>query len=275
MTTPWPFAQWGLDIMGPFPMALRQLKFLVVGINYFTKWVEDEALATITEKNIRNFIWRNIICRYGIPRVLISNNGKQFDNSAFRDFYSKLGIKNHYSSPAHLQANGQVEVTNRSLLKIIKTRLEGAKGIWPDELPSILWAYRTTIRTPTGETPFRLAYGTDAVIPTEVGLTSYRVENYNKDNEEALRLQLDLVDEVRATAEQRLVRYQNLMAKYYNSNVRRRDFQVGNIVLRKVMGAAKDPLQGKLAPNWEGPYKITSWQRKGTYHLEMLDGRKL
>ena len=126
----------------------------------------------------------------------------------FRDFCSELGIKNHYSSPAHPQANGQVEVTNRSLLKIIKTRLEGAKGIWPDELPSVLWAYRTTTRTPTGETPFRLAYGTEAVIPAKVGLTSYRVESYDEDmNKEGMRLQLDLLDEVRATAEQRLARY--------------------------------------------------------------------
>ena len=76
MTAPWPFAQWGLDIMGPFPMAVRQLKFLVVGIDYFTKWVETEALATITEKNIRSFVWRNIILRYRIPRVIVSDNGK-------------------------------------------------------------------------------------------------------------------------------------------------------------------------------------------------------
>ena len=134
----------------------------------------------------------------------------------------------------------------------------------------------TIVRTPTGETPFRLAYGNDAVIPVEVGLTSYRVENYaERRNEEAIRFQLDLVDEVRATAEQRLVRYQNLMAKHYNFNVRHRDFQVRDVVLRKVMGATKDPSQGKLGPNWEGPYRITSRQRKGTYHLETLDGRKL
>ena len=116
--------------------------------------MEPEALTTITEKNIRSFVWRNIICKYGIPRVLASNNGKQFNNNAFRDFCSELGIKNHYSSTTHLQANGQEEVMNLSLLKIIKTRLEGAKGIWPEELPSILWAYRTTARTPTEETPF-------------------------------------------------------------------------------------------------------------------------
>ena len=83
-------------------MAMRQLKFLVVGIDYFTKWVEVEVLATITKKNIRSFVWRNIICKYEIPKVLVSENGKQFDNNAFRDFCSELGIKNHYSSPAHL-----------------------------------------------------------------------------------------------------------------------------------------------------------------------------
>ena len=102
MTPPWPFIQWGLYIMGPFPTVVRQLKFLVVGINYFTKWVEAKALATITEKNIQTFVWRNIICRYGILKVLVSDNGRQFGNNTFRDFCSEPSIKNHYSSPAHL-----------------------------------------------------------------------------------------------------------------------------------------------------------------------------
>nr|XP_023914203.1 uncharacterized protein LOC112025750 [Quercus suber] len=127
-------------------------------------------------------------------------------------------IKNHYSSPAHPQANGQVEVTYRSLLKILKTQLEGAKGIWPEKLPSILWAYRTTTRTSTGETPFRLMYESKAVIPAEVKLTSYRTDNHDESkNDKAMHLQLDLVDEVRVTIEQRLTRYQDRMAKHYNS----------------------------------------------------------
>ena len=93
---------------------------------------------------------------------------------------------------------------NRSLLKIIKTRLEGTKGIWPKELPSILWAYRTTARMPIGETPFRLTYESEAIIPTEIELTSYKVDNHDeRKNNEAMRLQLDLVDEVKAMAEQR------------------------------------------------------------------------
>ena len=194
--------------MGPFPTVVRQLKFLVVGIDYFTKWMEAEALATIIEKNVWSFVWRSIICRYRIPRVLVSDNGKQFDNESFRDFCSQLGIKNHYSLPAHPQANRQVEVTNWSLLKIIKTRLKGAKGIWSDELPSVLWGYRTTARTLTGETPFRLAYRSEAVIPAEIGLTSFKVVNHNASrNDEAMRLQLDLVDEVKTTTEQRLAQY--------------------------------------------------------------------
>ena len=131
---------------------------------------------------------------------------------------------------------------NQSLLKIIKTRLEGAKGIWLEELPSVLWAYRTTARTPTGETTFQLTYRNEAVIPAEIGLISYRVDNHDEGrNDEAIRLQLDLVDEVRAMAEQRLVRYQDRMTKYYNSRVRHRDFKVGDLVLRKVMDVVRDP----------------------------------
>ena len=88
--------------MVPFLIALRQLNFLIVGIDYFTKWVEAEALATIIEKNVRSFVWKNIIYRYGISRVLVSDNEKQFDNDSFRDFCSQLGIKNHYSSYTYL-----------------------------------------------------------------------------------------------------------------------------------------------------------------------------
>ena len=199
--------------MGPLPIAIRQLKFLVIGIDCFTKLVEIKALTTITKKNV---------------------------------------------------------------LKIIKTQLEGEKGTWPEELPSILWVYRTTTRTPIGETSFRLAYWSEAIILAVVRLTSYRVENHNESrNNVAICLQLDLVDEVRAIAEQRLARYQNLMAKHYNTRDRHRDFQVRDLVLRKVTGAIRDPSKGKLGLNWEGPYKITSWQRKGTYHLETLEGQKL
>ena len=102
------------------------------------------SVTTITEAKVISFVWKNIICRFGIPHDIISDNGKQFDNHKFPKICQDLGVKNHHSSLRHPQANGQTKVMNRSLLKIIKTRLEGAKG--PEELQNVLWAYRTTTR---------------------------------------------------------------------------------------------------------------------------------
>ena len=161
-------------------------------------------------------------------------------------------------------------------MKIIKTRLEGANGVWPDELLGVLWAYKTAVRTPTGETPFRLAYGSEAVILAEVHMANHRVMKYqDKDNEEQLRLNLDLIDEVRMDAEQRTVRYKNLMAKQYDAMVKPRCFNIGDLILKRVSLTTKNPAHGKLGPNWEGPYRVINRKRQRSYYLETLDGRKL
>ena len=76
MMAPWPFAQWGLDILGPFPLGMWQMKFLVMGIDYFTKWVEVEPLASITQQNVKSFVWKNIVYKFGVPRVLVFDNGR-------------------------------------------------------------------------------------------------------------------------------------------------------------------------------------------------------
>ena len=128
----------------------------------------------------------------------MSNNGKQFDNPKFRDFCAKLGIRNYYSSPAHPQSNGQAEVTIRTLKAALKTKLGGLKGKCVEYLPEVLWAYRTTRKSTTKETPFTLAFGIEAVAPVEIGLKSPRIELESvEQNEEALRLNLDLLDEKR------------------------------------------------------------------------------
>ena len=208
--------------------------------------------------------------------MLVSDNGRQFDNTPFRDFCEQLGINNHYSSPSHPQANGQVEVANRSLLKIIKTRFEGAKGVWPDKLPGVLQTYRMTVRTPIGETPFKLAYGSEAVIPAEVLVANHRVMKYqDEENEEQLRLNLDLIDEVRMDAEQRTTRYKSLMTRQYDAMVKPKHFNIGDLVLKRVFLATRNPAHGKLGPNWEGPYRVVNFKRQGSYYLEALNGRKL
>ena len=130
--------------------------------------------------------------------MLVSDNRKQFDNLKFKNFCAEIGIKNYYSSPAHPQSNGQAEVTIRTLKATLKTKLENLKGKWVDYLPEVLWAYRTTRKSATQETPFALAFSTEAVAPVEVGLKSPRVEFANVEhNEESLRLNLDLLEEKR------------------------------------------------------------------------------
>ena len=127
---------------------------------------------------------------------MVSNNGKQFDNPKFRNFCAKLGIRNYYLSPTHPQSNGQAEVTIKALKAVLKTKLEGLKGKWVEYLPEVLWAYRTTHKSATQETLFALAFGIEAVALVEIGLKSPRIELASVEhNEEALRLNLDLLDE--------------------------------------------------------------------------------
>ena len=109
------------------------------------------------------------------------------------------------------------------MLKIIKTRREGAKGVWPNELLGVLWAYRTIVRTPTGGTPSKLAYGSKAVIPAKMHMANYKVTMYqDKDDEGQLRLNLNLIDEVRTNADKRIARYKNLMTRQYDAMVKSR-----------------------------------------------------
>ena len=162
-------------------------------------------------------------------------------------------------------------MANQSLLKkIIKTRLEGAKGVSPDELSGVLWAHRTTVRTPTGETPFKLAYGNELVTPAEVHMANHKVMKYQDEkNEEQLRLNLDLIDEVRMDAKQRTARYKNLMARQHDVMVKLMRFNIGDLVLKRVSFVTKNPAHEKLGPNWEGPYKVINCKRQRSYYLRL------
>ena len=140
VNSPWSFAQWGLDILGPFPRATGNRRLVLVAVDYFTKWVEAEALANIQDVDMKKFVWKNIVTRFGVPDLLILDNGLQFDSKAIRTFCSNLGIKNRYSTPAYPQNNGQAEAVNKTILNGLRRRLDGAKGRWAEELPNVLWA---------------------------------------------------------------------------------------------------------------------------------------
>ncbi|KAK3026891.1 hypothetical protein RJ639_041360 [Escallonia herrerae] len=232
-------------------MATGQRRFVIVAIDYFTKWTEAESLATITASKCEEFFWKNVICRFGVPKILITDNGKQFDNSNFRSFCEGLSICLHFTSVAHPQSNGQTENMNRSILQGLKRKLDDAKGAWVDELPK-------------------------ALLPVEVGLPTVRVLQFSEaENEENLRGNLDLLDDVRAQALDRVISTKQRVVRFYNRRVRMRIFRVGDLALRKLGVSNPKAAVGKLSPNWEGPYKMSKVLRPGAYSLETLSGEAI
>ncbi|KAK4407918.1 hypothetical protein Sango_0372800 [Sesamum angolense] len=166
---PCPFDQWGMNLVEKLRRATGQREYLIVAVDYFSKWVKAEPLSRISEKEIIKFVWKNIICRFDIPKAFIIDNRTQFQGKEFKRWCLELKIKQYFTFVGTPQSNGQTEVTNRTILQHLKTRLDQAKGNWVDELPGVLWAYRTTSRRSTGESPFNLVYGMEAIIPTEIG----------------------------------------------------------------------------------------------------------
>nr|GEX41284.1 reverse transcriptase domain-containing protein [Tanacetum cinerariifolium] len=264
---PWPFYKWGIDIAGPFPEGSGKVKFLIVAMDYFTKWIEAKAMATITGGQVKKFVWDNIVCRFGIPSEIISDNGKQFSDNSFKDWCDKLNIIKRFASVKHPQSNRLVERANRSLREGIKSRLwEGNKN-WVEELPHVLWAHRTMIKSSHGDTTFSLTYGTEAIIPTEIGMPTYRtaaVDMVSNDNE--LRLNLDLLKERRERVAICEAKAKSKMKKYYNARVRGVTFKPGDFVYRN-NDASHTIAGGKLGPKWEGPYEVTEALGNGAYKL--------
>ena len=227
-----------------------QVKYAIITVDYFTKWAEAEPLATITERRTTDFIWCSIVCRFGLPQCIVTDNGKQFDNANFREFCWNLSIQVVYASPAHPQTNGQVEAMNKIIKHLLKTRLEGRKGAWAEQLPEVLWAYRTTHKTSIGETPFSLTFETEVVVPVEIGMPSPRIMHYCESaNNSQLAVNLDLLEEVRDRAQVQRVAYQHRVAKFFNSNASPRSFTVGDLVLHKVLQNTRKASDGVLGAN--------------------------
>ena len=128
MSNSWPFAQWDLDIVGPFPKAVGNKRWLLVGSDYFTKWVEVEPLANIRDMDAKIFVWKNIVTQFGIPYIFISNNSLQFDSKTFRRYCCDLGITNKYSISAYPQGNAQDKAVNKVIVYRLKKRLDDANG---------------------------------------------------------------------------------------------------------------------------------------------------
>jgi transposase InsO family protein len=258
-----------------WPEGTGGVRFLLVAVDYFTKWPEVKPLATITGKQVIKFVWENIVCRYGLPGEIVTDNGKQFAEGTFHTWCKEMNIKQVFSSVAYPQSNGQVERMNRSIVEGLKARLGRYGKDWVDELPSVLWAIRTTEKTSHRRTPFSLVFGSEAVIPAEVTVRTRRSRKRpREDNDAEILTNLDSLEEARDQALIREAQYKQKLEGYYNSRVKKETFKPGDLVLRNNEASRQESL-GKLGPKWEGPYVIKETHKGGSYKLEDMEGYAL
>jgi hypothetical protein len=164
----WPLQRWGLDLLGPLPLAQGNLKYVVVAVEYFSKWIEAKPLATITSAMVQKFFWQNIVCRFGVPKGITVDDITQFDAETFKVFCDQIGTKIHFASVRHLESNGLVEQANGIIIIfIMKSIFNQLKGKWPDELIKVVWNHNTFVSRSTRFTPFKLLFGDEAITPEE------------------------------------------------------------------------------------------------------------
>ncbi|KAM0870827.1 hypothetical protein ACQ4PT_039776 [Festuca glaucescens] len=235
----WPFAVWGMNMVGKFKTAPGGHTHLLVAVDKFTKW------------------------------VIITDNGMNFAKGEMAELCEDNGIRLDLASVVHPESNGQAERANQSILHGLKPRLqvplERAAGCWAEELPSVLWGIRTTPNRLTGYTPFFLVYGAEAVMPTDIDHDSPRVVNYTEEeNELASQNGVDLLDEDRELALSRTAIYQQGLHRYHSCRVRSRSFREDDLVLRLIQNKKG---MHKLSPPWEGPFAISRVLGNDSYYL--------
>ncbi|XP_015941717.1 uncharacterized protein LOC107467191 [Arachis duranensis] len=187
-----------------------------------------------------------------------------------------MNIRHHFSSVEHPHTNGLTEAANKVILQTLKKKLTEDKGCWAELIPEILWSYNITPQTTTKESPFRLVYGTECVIPLEISQGSTRTEHFNESaNEQSRRAEIDVVEEERNYTELRQKSMQLAMKRQYNKKVKPRILKQGDLVLRQLEDIRKSPGHGKLAATWEGPFWIAKVIGRGAYCLETLNGTAL
>jgi ribonuclease HI len=277
MASPWPFSAWGMDVIGAItPKASNGHEFILVAIDYFTKWVEACSFKNVTQVAVTRFVKNNIICRYGMPEMLITDNASNLNNRMMDQLCQQFKIQHHNSAPYRPKMNGAVEAANKNVKKILSKMTETYKD-WHEHLPYALCAYRTSVRTSVGATPYSLVYGMEAVLPVEVEIPSLRILSQTQLEEaewaQARYEQLNFIDEKRLAALCHEQLYQRRIERAYNKKARPRTFQPGDLVLKKRNMALSDP-RGKFAPSYEGPYVVKKAFSGGAIILADMDGEE-
>ncbi|XP_062006903.1 uncharacterized protein LOC133724206 [Rosa rugosa] len=252
------------------PHSSVQHKFIIVVIDFFTKWVEAEPLKEASGATIRQFIFHNIVCRFGILEVLVSDRGASFMGGEVEKLVNDLGIQFIYSTPYYAQCNGQAEASNKIVITLLKKMLAENPRKWHETL----WAYRTSKRNPTATTPYALMFGHDAVLPLEINVHSLQVLDQHhligEDYVQAMWQEHEDLNEKHLEALDSLVMG---VAHAYDKRTRGCSYKEGELVSKAVLLLGeKLEGRGKWTLPWEGPFVIHRVLEKGAFYLKDLDG---
>nr|GEZ70087.1 reverse transcriptase domain-containing protein [Tanacetum cinerariifolium] len=266
------FDVWGIDFMSPFPSS-KGNKYILVGVDYLSKWVEAKALPINDARVVVKFL-KSLFSRFGTPKAIISDRGTHFCNDQFSRVMVKYGVTHRLSTAYHPQTSGQVEATNRGIKRILERTVGENRASWSDKLEDALWAFRTVVKTSIGCTPYRLVYGKACYLPHEIEHKAYRaLKHANFDPKTAgdhRKLQLNELNELRDQAYKNSLIYKEWTKKLHDEKIKNRIFNVGDQVL--LFNSRLKIFLGKLKSRWSGPFTISKIYPYGTANLIHPDG---
>lgn len=266
------FERIGIDFIGPLEKTKNDNRYILVATDYLTKWPEAKAMKAATAENVAEFIYKEIICRHGCPKIISSDRGTHFRNQIIEKLCEKFKIKHKLSSPYHPQTNGLVERFNRTLCEAL-AKVSKEENQWDEYIDQVLFAYRTNRHSTTRRTPFYLTYGRKATLPID----DLEISKEQHEEEDLLKRIYDLIElsEDRDKVIEEIKAKQVKQKEKYDEGIKEETkLEIGDKVLLR--DAAKEKQwSGKLSPKWKGPYYIHDIIGKGAYKLRDIDNGKV
>ena len=273
MPTTGPFDRWGIDIKGPLPGTVTGMRYIIMAIDYFTKWPEARVTDNIRAPTVARFLFEDVICRYGVPKGIQTDNGKSFNCQLLQELTDRFGIRFDTSIPYHPESNGLVERFNRTLGTALSKFVQEEDRTWDRYVQSVLFAYRTTVQSSTRFSPFRLCYGLNGRLPIDLEWGTDQTDP-NKDTPKTI---LDRAAQIlcklepdRMAATRNLKMAQAKQKKFHDRHSKPIKFAKDDKVfvwLSERVGRH----DYKLKPKWAGPLKIEKVLPHSTFLLRWLN----